>query len=95
MGDSKNISTIVGPLNFSESSKQSCRVQEKDITCLSCTKIFSFPDERDLYLAHLFLTHKIVISDEQQIVFLDEYLTFWRKKFQGTDSKKLKIETSV
>lgn len=89
MGDIKTISTIVGPLNFSESSNESSRVQEKEITCLSCSKIFTFPDEKDLYLAHLFLTHKIVISDEQQIAFLDEYLIFWRNKFQGTNIVKL------
>lgn len=89
MDVSKTISTIVGPLNFSESSKKSSRDQEKDVVCLSCSKIFPFPTEKDLYLAHLFLTHKIVISDEQQIAFLDEYLAYWRQKFQGTEFVKL------
>ncbi len=84
MADLKSNSTIVGPLNFTESSTQSYRVEEKEIACLSCSKLFSFPSERDLYLAHLFLTHKIVISDEQQIALLDEYLTHWHKRFQGT-----------
>lgn len=83
MANLKTTSTIVGPLNFSESSIASTRVQEKEIACLSCSKQFSFPNEKDLYLAHLFLSHKIVISDEQHIALLDEYLIYWRNKFQG------------
>lgn len=83
MGESRTISTIVGPLNFSESSELSPHIQKKEIACLSCSKTFNYPNDKDLYLAHLFLEHKIVISDERQIAFLDEYLIFWREKFQG------------
>lgn len=93
MDNSKTISTIVGPLNFSESSKHSSRDQAKDVTCLSCSKIFPFPDEKDLYLAHLFLTHKIVISDEQQIGLLD--LRYGRSKFQGTEWVKLELREFI
>lgn len=85
MAGLKPNSTIVGPLNFSESLKQSSRVRDKEIPCLSCSKLFSFPVEKDLYLAHLFLTHKIVISDEQHIALLDEYLDHWHKQFHGKD----------
>lgn len=85
MADLKPNSTILGPLNFSESLKQSSRVRDKEIPCLSCSKLFSFPVEKDLYLAHLFLTHKIVISDEQHVALLDEYLVHWHKHFHGKD----------
>ncbi|KAJ6647420.1 Zinc finger protein [Pseudolycoriella hygida] len=82
MEDSKTVSTIIGPLNFSECSKTSSQSEERDVTCLLCSKIFTFLHEKDLYLAHLFLSHKIVISDEKIIPFLDEYLVYWRNKFQ-------------
>lgn len=76
-------STIVGPLNFSQDRSLPPRVQKKPIDCLLCCKKFTFPDDKDLYLAHLFIHHKLVISDEHQIAFLDEYMTYWREKFQG------------
>lgn len=54
-----------------------------DISCILCDKIFKFNIEKDLYLAHLYLQHRLVIGDVDDIAILDEYLIYWRKELQS------------
>lgn len=77
-------STIIGPLNFAPQQTQA-RINRKSVTvpCLFCAQIFQFENDKDEYLGHLFLSHKFVIADVQQVAILDEYLLFWHEKFQG------------
>ncbi|XP_002062718.2 zinc finger protein 277 [Drosophila willistoni] len=52
------------------------------IKCLKCEKVYIFPADRDDCLAHLYLEHRLVIADVEDIAMLEEYLQFWEKQFQ-------------
>ncbi|KAH8403755.1 hypothetical protein KR215_002240 [Drosophila sulfurigaster] len=53
------------------------------IKCLKCDKVFIFPADRDDCLAHLYLEHRLVIADVDDIALLEDYLQYWKKEFQG------------
>ncbi|XP_055384626.1 zinc finger protein 277 [Condylostylus longicornis] len=52
------------------------------VVCLKCDLEFTFPEEEDEYLAHLFLIHRLVIADIEDIADLKEYLIFWSKELK-------------
>ncbi|TDG42608.1 hypothetical protein AWZ03_010969 [Drosophila navojoa] len=52
------------------------------IKCLKCDKVFIFPGDKDECLAHLYLEHRLVIADVEDIALLEEYLQYWQKEFQ-------------
>lgn len=52
------------------------------IKCLKCAKVFIFPADRDDCLAHLYLEHRLVIADVEEIALLEDYLQYWEKEFQ-------------
>lgn len=96
--DEKEVkSKIIGPLSFANEAANeqyigiptaSFTKKESDVQCLFCDKISKFYAEKDEYLAHLYLEHRLIIGDEEDVALLDEYLIYWRKKFDG-DAKKL------
>jgi len=53
------------------------------IKCLKCEKVYIFPVDRDDCLAHLYLEHRLVIADVDDIAMLEDYLQYWEKEFQG------------
>lgn len=53
------------------------------IKCLKCDKVFIFPADKDDCLAHLYLEHRLVIADVDEIALLEDYLQYWEKEFQG------------
>ncbi|KAH8384756.1 hypothetical protein KR093_007520 [Drosophila rubida] len=53
------------------------------VKCLKCDKVFIFPADRDDCLAHLYLEHRLVIADVDEIALLEEYLQYWEKEFQA------------
>lgn len=53
------------------------------IPCLFCDLSLVFPAAKDEYLAHLFMEHRLVIGDVQDIKLLPEYLKSWKKVFDG------------
>lgn len=53
------------------------------IQCLQCSCVYQFPTGKDDYLAHLFLEHRLVIADVEEIPLLQEYLKYWLKEFTG------------
>ncbi|KAM8713187.1 hypothetical protein ACLKA7_013490 [Drosophila subpalustris] len=53
------------------------------IKCLKCNKVFIFPTDRDDCLAHLYLEHRLVIADVDEIALLEDYLQYWEKEFQS------------
>ncbi|XP_067633574.1 zinc finger protein 277 [Eurosta solidaginis] len=55
--------------------------EPKPLQCVKCTIVYKFPTERDDYLAHLFMEHRLVIGDVEDIALLDEYLKYWQKDF--------------
>lgn len=76
--------SILEPLNLSDH-KSSKNVKKIDLPtlCLFCEASWLIPRAKDLYLKHLFLEHRFVISDEADIPDLEFYLNFWRKEFKG------------
>lgn len=85
----------VGPFSLASDSKKSNNLESTstpssltpsiEILCLFCEKIFTFYKEKDEYLAHLYLEHRLVIADEDKIAIFHEYLLYWREKFNGMD----------
>lgn len=53
------------------------------IPCLFCDLSLVFPAAKDEYLAHLFMEHRLVIADVEDIKLLPEYLKCWQKSFNG------------
>ncbi|KAH8234109.1 hypothetical protein KR038_001764 [Drosophila bunnanda] len=52
------------------------------IKCLKCDKVYIFPADKDDCLAHLYLEHRLVIADVEEIALLEDYLQYWAKEFQ-------------
>ncbi|XP_033152314.1 zinc finger protein 277 [Drosophila mauritiana] len=52
------------------------------IKCLKCDKVYIFPTDKDDCLAHLYLEHRLVIADVEDIALLEDYLQYWEKEFQ-------------
>ncbi|KAH8402141.1 hypothetical protein KR009_010003 [Drosophila setifemur] len=53
------------------------------IKCLKCDKVYIFPLDKDDCLAHLYLEHRLVIADVEDIALLEDYLQYWQKEFQA------------
>lgn len=89
---SASASGIIGPLSFSNQKtepKTPVSLFESPLTvqCLFCDKTYQFYAEKDDYLAHLYLDHRLVIGDEEQVAIFHEYLIYWRKIFDGDERK--------
>lgn len=77
---------VFGPLSFSNQSAPSQPIFQQlfptvDVLCLFCDKLFKFYQEKNDYLAHLYLEHRLIIGDEEQIAIFHEYLSYWREIF--------------
>lgn len=89
-------SSIVGPLNFTSSDSSAATEppasaffkRSVDVQCLLCDTFFNFFSQKDEYLAHLYLEHRLIIGDEDQVALFDDYLIHWRHMIDG-DSGKL------
>lgn len=88
-------SKIIGPLNFAKETSTSESIPtvsytktETDVQCLFCDSVYTFYSQKDDYLAHLYLEHRLIIGDEEDVAILHEYLIYWREKFEG-DTVKL------
>lgn len=90
---------VVGPLNFSEKFGVSIRDQLypvlKQLPCLFCDKSFEFYTEKQDYLTHLYLKHRLIIGDEDEVAIFHEYLAYWRDIFGGGDSKIAEFCTTM
>jgi len=47
--------------------------------------------DKDDCLAHLYLEHRLVIADVEDIALLEDYLQYWEKEFQGRRTSYLLI----
>lgn len=88
-------SQIIGPLNFTKEASAtefiptvSHTKTETDVQCLFCDIVYKFYLQKDDYLAHLYMEHRLIIGDEEDVAILHEYLIYWREKFDG-DTVKL------
>ncbi|CAD0202470.1 unnamed protein product [Chrysodeixis includens] len=53
-----------------------------ECTCVLCEENFTLPSNEKQLLTHLFMEHRLVIADVNQIADLKEYLRYWRLRFQ-------------
>lgn len=53
------------------------------IKCLKCDKVYIFPSDKDDCLAHLYMEHRLVIADVEDIALLEDYLQYWEKEFHS------------
>nr|XP_014085670.1 zinc finger protein 277 [Bactrocera oleae] len=85
MEKSNHENEILPALSFSQNSTNSNlhSTEPADIQCLQCNCVYQFPADKDDYLAHLFLEHRLVIADVEDIPLLEDYLIFWLKEFTG------------
>lgn len=94
-------SNIVGPLNFINEKNQielapiSLFKSPVEIQCLFCEKLFQFYSEKDDYLAHLYLNHRLIIGDEEQVAIFHEYLIHWQNVFNGDEGKLTEYCTTM
>lgn len=82
---------VFGPLNFNE--RTGVSIQEQlypssfALLCLFCDKSFNLYSEKQEYLTHLYLEHRLIIGDEDEVAIFHDYLKHWRTIFAGDDSK--------
>ncbi|CAH0694743.1 unnamed protein product [Spodoptera exigua] len=74
-----------GPLTLHEKTECPSIFKSEDVaecSCVLCEENFLLPsNEKDL-LTHLFMKHRLVIADVNQIADLKEYLRYWRLRFK-------------
>ncbi|CAD7089082.1 unnamed protein product [Hermetia illucens] len=58
------------------------RDDSDQVQCVKCKEQFEFPEGQDDYLAHIYLEHRLVIADVDDIADLKGYLEHWQKAFQ-------------
>ncbi|XP_037954658.1 zinc finger protein 277-like [Teleopsis dalmanni] len=73
---------VLPVLLFNESSHTEDN-ENSTIDCLKCDNSYTFPRDKDEYLAHLFLIHRLVIADVEDIACLTDYLLYWQTEFKN------------
>ncbi|XP_053964525.1 zinc finger protein 277 [Anastrepha ludens] len=84
--DKKHLDHEVLPaLSFSQKATQpyESNLDPTEIQCVQCSDVYEFQTAKDDYLAHLFMEHRLVIADVEDIALLDEYLKYWQKELTG------------
>lgn len=83
--------TILEALNLNAESPVAGKDEAEEVRCMFCdhSEKSDVKNENKSILQHLYLVHRLVISDVQDVSDLYEYLEFWKKEFKGL-SKLLK-----
>ncbi|XP_055531284.1 zinc finger protein 277 [Wyeomyia smithii] len=87
-------STVIGPLNFKDDQENhppaTRLVDYSRVACMLCDNIYDFTngDTKDQYLVHLYMIHRLVIGDVEDIDCLASYNKFWKEKFQNHPLEK-------
>ncbi|XP_041982388.1 zinc finger protein 277 [Aricia agestis] len=56
--------------------------EPSDCPCVLCEEIFTLPAAEKPMLTHLFMKHRLVIADVNQIPDLKAYMRYWRLRFK-------------
>lgn len=78
--------TILESLNFNPTtSSESLKEENRTLHCIFCdhTEKLDENSENKEVLQHMFMEHRIVIADIQDVADLQEYLDYWKKEFEG------------
>ncbi|XP_047032225.1 zinc finger protein 277 [Helicoverpa zea] len=74
-----------GPLTLHQKDENPSIFKSEELSecsCVLCEEKFTLPDNEKQLLTHLFMEHRLVIADVNQIVDLKEYLRYWRLRFK-------------
>ncbi|CRK89047.1 CLUMA_CG002481, isoform A [Clunio marinus] len=78
---------ILEALNFNISSSKSKRdiVENKFFNCIFCEHVeqHQINSSNKAILKHLYMEHRLVIADVEDVFDLQEYLNYWKKEFTG------------
>ncbi|XP_002742133.1 zinc finger protein 277-like [Saccoglossus kowalevskii] len=79
----KNYNAVLEPLSFSEcASSSSCIPENSTTACLVCNHPYDMVKEKDIFLKHLAVDHKLIIGDVNLICDLKSYVEYWWKRFR-------------
>lgn len=74
-----------GPLTLHQKKENPSIFKSEEIVdclCVLCDQNFSLPEQEKQLLTHLFMVHRLVIADVNQIADLKEYLRYWNCRFK-------------
>lgn len=75
-----------GPLTLHQKKENPSIFKSEELvecSCLLCDDKFTLPSQEKQLLTHLFMVHRLVIADVNQIADLKEYLRYWGYRFKG------------
>ena len=78
--------SILEALSLSSTSTETLDNQDEIFSCIFCE--FNVPAKNEIIedktiLQHLFMQHRLVIADVNDVADLKEYLLFWKNEFKG------------
>lgn len=81
-----NEKQFFGPLTLHQKSeKPSIFKCDKpaECSCVLCDEIFLLPSSEQQFLTHLFMEHRLVIADVNDVADLKDYMKYWKLRFKG------------
>lgn len=57
--------------------------EPQECSCVLCDEKYVLPENEKQLLTHIFMEHRLVIADVNQIADLVDYLRYWRLRFKG------------
>jgi hypothetical protein len=76
------------PLSLNELKKLATPIEETNIDlnstkCLLCEETINLLENKKEFLTHLIISHKLVISDVENIAEFSKYIKYWRNRLVG------------
>lgn len=82
---SKGENKYFGPLTLHQKNEKPTIFKSdapEDCLCVLCEEKYILPASEKQLLTHLFMKHRLVVSDVNQIADLNSYLRYWRLRFK-------------
>lgn len=82
----KNEKQFFGPLTLHQKSKAPSIFKSdelKQCSCVLCDENFMLPTCEQQFITHLFMEHRLVIAEINQIADLHAYLCYWQMRLKG------------
>lgn len=83
---STNEKQFFGPLTLHQKNEKPTIFKSdeaEECYCVLCDEKFVLPESEKQLLTHLFMEHRLVIGDVNQIADVGGYLKYWRLRFGG------------
>lgn len=84
---SKN--TILETLSHKSATAETQESNEAQLCCIFCenSETFDVNSDNKAILHHLYMEHRLVIADVQDVSDLKAYLDFWKREFKGNSKR--------